>query len=200
MRRAPFRILAATGLLAILYACGGGSTGPSTATTLSPPFLDGKVSVSRRSVQGDLIDDTFVFEGKVTWTKDKDELQPLRGGVAYEIYRGSLDVTHSGKISIVGFGGCALDGHTKLELKPADGFLVLYPDGSYNGHLKAQRQFATTARCRNGVTHTFEEYDMELRLEIKGNVVDGSRMQGEMLPLTFAIATFAGSWDFHYAY
>ena len=179
-------------VLAVIVAtgCGGSSTAPTPIDSLQGPSWQGTVKYSRHSVSADL-DETVTLAGAVTWIKETNpDPAPLAGAVSYIIQSGSLTATHTG---VVGF--CTIQGGTTHLLKPGDGFLVLNPNGTYSGYIHSNATFPSTLSCPGPSTLNLGDDVAPIDLEMNGQVAS-LRMQGAMEPVTVALSTFTGSWDF----
>jgi len=197
MRYSMRRLLLPVVLASVVTGCsGGGNTpapgvaGPNFSSPV-PLALEGPAKFYRHTVTSSL-DSQVSFEGRVMWTEDVDAivLQDPTSEITYEIASGKLVVTHRGSI-----GDCGIDGGTEITLARGNGSLVLKRDGSYSGFIKADAEFSTKLSCPGG--NAKQPDSVFIELEIRGNLIDGHRMKGEMAPVTVASSEFKGSWDFN---
>lgn len=184
-------------VVVVAAACKGGGIRPTPVapTLVHPPSWVGTVVQSIRSVQAG-IKETDAVEGPVTWIEDDNpELTPLVMGTAsYKIQSGSLTVTHT---AVPESGPCTGKGETTLTLKSGDGSLVLGPDGTYTGHIRAEAPYSVTMSCP-GVGSVSVPTLAFINLRMEGQVDNLGIMEGRMVPLVHAVTgvTITGSWTF----
>lgn len=172
-------------LVVVVAACRGGGTAP---TPVQAPFWEGTAGYAYSLKQGEM-EAEWILVGPVTWIKEKDpELAPLDGAASYIIQSGSLTVSRTGVV-----GPCTVNGDTTLTLKPGDGSLVLSPNGTYSGHIRADKQFSYTISCPDVASGSVPDI-VAIRLDMEGQV-DNLRMKGRMERVVGSV-TMTGSWDF----
>jgi len=173
-------------VVVVAAACKGGGTGTSP-TFVQPTFWVGDVVFSTKQVEAGL-QSTYVVKGSVDWVKEEgEELAPL--GTSYKIQSGFLTVT----LTSESVASCRVSGGTTLTLRSGDGSLLLGPNGTYTGQIRAQKPFSATLSCSGGEVSLGSL--AFVNLQMRGQV-DNLRMEGTMEPLVAGGVTSSGSWDF----
>lgn len=195
-----------------LTACGGGGTsGPVAPSTPPPPtsftawagsavFSERHESIDRAS--------TLTFEGTVTWQK-QDDLSPslprfAAGVVRYGVASGRLHVALRGHRAFT--AGipvtCTYEGDTDVALDPSDpaaqslvSSLDVAPDGQYVGSLHQRVSLRVVWTCPGQATSP-SDAEESMYLPIRGTLVGGRQMQGQMVAETGVGLTTTGGWDF----
>jgi hypothetical protein len=193
-----------------LTACGGGGTsGPAAPSAPPPPtsftaWVGSAVSSERRESTGR--DSTLTFEGTVTWQK-QDDLAPSRprfaaGAVRYGVASGRLHVALRGTRTFISGNTCTFAGDTDVALGPSDpaaDFLVnsldVAPDGQYVGSLHQDASLRVVWTCPGQATSP-DDAEVSMSLPIRGSLIGGRQMQGQMPPDTGVGVTKTGGWDF----
>jgi hypothetical protein len=195
----------------VVAACGGGNTTSPTSTATNPalPLVwAGSAWFSETTSRGIGREAYSRFEGTVTWQKDENLALPKLlsvpvGSMRYAISASQMHVTFHAD-------GCNINGEADVALQPFQeeyppdepgddpafwvSYLIVGQDGEYHGVIHSAAILSVTKVCQNGFRGTIE-VGMEIHLYIRGSLINGRRMQGEMPP-PFASTTRTGGWDF----
>lgn len=199
-------------LALVVAACGGGSTTSPTSTATNPglPLVWAGSAWFSETTSREIGREIYTrFEGTVTWQKDENLALPKLltvpvGSMRYAISASQMHVTFHGDV-------CNVNGEADVALQPFQeeyppdepdddpafwvSYLIVGQDGEYSGaiHSQALVPVEVTERCE-GTDGRFIMWTA-IHLHIEGSLINGRRMQGEMLP-PFASTTFTGGWDF----
>jgi len=199
----------------VVAACGGGSTTSPTGTATNPglPLVwAGSAWFSETTSRGIGREAYSRFEGTVTWQKDENLALPKLlsvpvGSMRYAISASQMHVTFHAD-------GCNINGKADVALQPFQeeyapdepgddpafwvSYLIVGQDGEYSGAIHSQALVPVEAaeRCDGAPGGRFTTRET-IHLDIKGSLINGRRMLGEMPPEhVIGVWTFTGGWDF----
>jgi len=206
-------------LVLVVTACGGGSTTSPTSTATNPglPLVwAGSAWFSDRRVsQSEPLSGLGTrFEGTVTWQKHENLALPSLLGVPVGSLRYAISASQM-RVTFHSFGTrCTHDGEVQVALQPFQeeypepgddpalwaSYLIVGQDGEYRGEVHSQAIVPVTLVCTDQESGRliYSQYTQRtvVHLYIRGSLINGGRMQGEMPPDHFADTTLTGGWDF----
>jgi len=209
--RALRRLPLAAALAAAACAGSGTNTGPTAAA--APPALgsirvwSGSANFSESTTRpsGSF---AVTYEGSVTFQKEDnpDPTVPLRAGaLRYRVASGQMHLAYRGTqtFTVPTVVACTYSGDAEVALgpndTPGDPFLASWldvgQDSQYTGVIYRKAPLVVAMTCNDGTDRRIPD-EQTMALQIRGTVIDGRRLQGNMVPETIGGGTRTGAWDF----
>lgn len=180
--------------LVALSACGGGASGPNSATPAAGKVIAWAGTAQRTMrVEFGPLDSTTTWEiTNLTWVKDDGEVVGLNGDTLYKIGSGRVRQTIR-QIT----GPCIVTGETEFALLPSDGQLVVGAAG-YSGriHRSVEDPITVTGDCGLGAGSANIGGQLEVVIDSANDAArSASRLRGTKT-FTVSGSVHTSTWDF----